>query len=296
MWADVSSQSADSYAQANEWRPNQLAMKHHAEARELSSSLSISAQTKANIHATHRWRRPSSQAFPSTDQATWQQHKHGGGQAESGRRGVGGEFLARGKWARREAEVEVDPTVSFKAVSMTLELEKPTAQPKIKKLLHIFWCTDGWSRLFTHPHMLPPVIEPTPLPRPSGTEDELENVLSPFFFFRKDKPLPPPRCGVRRGEVRRFWWMKVRVMSRSCGYTSAGAGPVSLGLVVTMLALLLTCRGQCRGDMTNIHFTLVHTHAGYAPVLRNPSRIVSQPTVDIRQDFATTNQSANVLW
>lgn len=60
-----------------------------------------------------------------------------------------------------------------------------------------------------------------------------------------------------------------RVMSRSCGYTSAGAGPVSLGLVVTMLALLLTCRGQCRGDMTNIHFTLVHTHAGYAPFLKN---------------------------
>ena len=54
--------------------------------------------------------------------------------------------------------------------------------------------------------------------------------------------------------------MMVQVMSRLCGYTSAGAGPVSLGLVVTMLALLLTCRGQCRGDMTNIHFTLVHAH------------------------------------
>lgn len=59
--------------------------------------------------------------------------------------------------------------------------------------------------------------------------------------------------------------MKVQVMSRLCGYTSAGAGPVSLGLVVTMLALLLTCRGQCRGHMTNIHFTLVHTHTGHRP-------------------------------
>lgn len=69
--------------------------------------------------------------------------------------------------------------------------------------------------------------------------------------------------------------MKVQVMSRLCGYTSAGAGPVSLGLVVTMLALLLTCRGQCRGDMTNIHFTLVHTHAGYGPFL---SRMSQHPT------------------
>lgn len=88
--------------------------------------------------------------------------------------------------------------------------------------------------------------------------------------------------------------MKVQAMSRSCGYTSAGAGPVSLGLVVTMLALLLTCRGQCRGDMTNIHFTLVHTHTGYGPFLRNLSHM-SQRTVNIRQDFAATNQSANIL-
>lgn len=91
--------------------------------------------------------------------------------------------------------------------------------------------------------------------------------------------------------------MKVReVMSRSCGYTSAGAGPVSLGLVVTMLALLLTCRGQCRGDMTNIHFTLAHTHAGYAPFLKNhESNHESNglPTSD--RIFATTNQSADII-
>ena len=40
-------------------------------------------------------------------------------------------------------------------------------------------------------------------------------------------------------------------------YTSAGAGPVSLGLV-TVLALLLTCREQCRGDMTHIHTFRTH--------------------------------------
>lgn len=42
-------------------------------------------------------------------------------------------------------------------------------------------------------------------------------------------------------------------------YTSAGAGPVSFGLV-TVLALLLTCRGQCRGDMTHTHFSDTHVH------------------------------------
>ena len=50
-------------------------------------------------------------------------------------------------------------------------------------------------------------------------------------------------------------WMRVQVEARLCVYTSAGAGPVSLGLV-TVLALLLTCRGQCRGNMTQ-----THTHA-----------------------------------
>lgn len=104
-----------------------------------------------------------------------------------------------------------------------------------------------------------------------------------------------PHGVVWDGEVRRLWRMKMQVMARLCGYTSAGAGPVSLGLVVTMLALLLTCRGQCRGDMTNIHFTLVHGHTGYGPFLRNLSR-TSQQTVNIRQDFAPTNQYANILW
>lgn len=68
-------------AQANEWRPNHLAMKHHAEAKELSSSLSINAQTKLNSTSMLliAYNAPSIQAFPYTYQATLQQHKHGVG-------------------------------------------------------------------------------------------------------------------------------------------------------------------------------------------------------------------------
>lgn len=43
-------------------------------------------------------------------------------------------------------------------------------------------------------------------------------------------------------------------------YTSAGAGPVSLGLVTVFALLLLTCRGQCKGDMTNAHISDARTH------------------------------------
>lgn len=46
-------------------------------------------------------------------------------------------------------------------------------------------------------------------------------------------------------------------------YTSAGAGPVSLGLVTVFALLLLTCRGQCKGDVTNAHISdaRARTHA-----------------------------------
>lgn len=124
------------------------------------------------------------------------------------------------------------------------------------------------------------LLNPRPLLRPSRIEDELENGLSPFL---ERINLFLPHGMVWCGEERRFWWMKVQVMSRLCGYTSAGAGPVSLGLVVTMLALLLTCRGQCRGDMTNIHFTLATVHSwgiwvAWVNGLSTSDRTLLQPT------------------
>lgn len=130
---------------------------------------------------------PPSQAFPSTDQATLQQHKHGVGvwrpSRERGGGGGGGGVLAWGDWARQEAEVEVDP--AFKAVSINAGVGKPTTQPRIKSFCTPFdaQMDEVDSPAPPHPPMLPPVIEPTPLPRPSGTEDELENGLSPFFFL-----------------------------------------------------------------------------------------------------------------
>lgn len=65
---------------------------------------------------------------------------------------------------------------SFKGVSMMLELGNQLCSQKWEAFTHLFM--HRWSRL--SPHMLPPVFEPTPpLPRPSKTEDELENDLSP---------------------------------------------------------------------------------------------------------------------
>lgn len=66
--------SAASQQTANEWQPIQLAVKHHAEAKEPSSSLSINAQTNwitlpCDTHSI--------QAVPKSYQATLQQHKHG---------------------------------------------------------------------------------------------------------------------------------------------------------------------------------------------------------------------------
>lgn len=51
--------------------------------------------------------------------------------------------------------------------------------------------------------------------------------------------------------------MKAKLWEKFCVYTSAGTGPVSLGLV-TVLALLLTCRGQRKGDMTDTRAHLRH--------------------------------------
>lgn len=200
-------------AQANEWRPNHLAMKHHAEARELSSSLSISAQTKTETaHPCHASLPPAKPFPPQTKQhySSTSTASACGGQAESGVGGVGG-ILAWGDWARLEAEVEVDPTVSFKAVSINAGVGKPTAQPRIKSFYTPFdaQMDEVDSPAPPHPPMLPPVIEPTPLPRPSGTEDELENGLSPFFLIERIN-LFLPHGVVWGGEVRRFWWMKVR--------------------------------------------------------------------------------------
>lgn len=126
---------------------------------------------------------PSSQAFPSTNQATLQQHKHGVGVWRPSRERGGWGISCMGRLG--EVEVEVDPTVSFKAVSINAGVGKPTAQPRIKSFYTPFdaQMDEVDSPAPPDPPMLPPVIEPTPLPRPSGTEDELENGLSPFFLF-----------------------------------------------------------------------------------------------------------------
>lgn len=146
----------------------------------------------------------------------------------------------------------------------------------------------GWSRLFP-----PTSCYLTHAPPPPEQNWGWSRKMAWALFFGKDEPLPA-HGGVWGGEVRRFLWMKVQMMLRLCGYTSAGAGPVSLGLVVTMLALLLTCRGQCRGDMTNIHFhTCAHAqwprsisegselHVSHLPVLcykQTTDRPTDQPT------------------
>lgn len=73
-----------------------------------------------------------------------------------------------------------------------------------------------------------------------------------------------------------FLWRKVWVRMRPSVYTSAEAGPVSLGLV-TVLALLLTCRGQCRGGYdTPFKLPHQHIHSIHSQV-KNPTH-VSQTT------------------
>lgn len=223
MWADVDSQSADSSRKP--MNDGQITWRWSIMLRPESCrphSPSVHRQKpKQHTHATHHRRRSLQPSLslhkPSNIAAAQARRRRVEAKQRAGWGSGGGEFLAWGDWARQEAEVEVDPTVSFKAVSINAGVGKPTAQPKIKSFYTPFdaQMDEVDSPAPPHPPHVTACYWTHAPPPPKWHWGWTRKWSEPFFFFLIERiNLFLPHGVVWGGEVRRFWWMKVREWCR----------------------------------------------------------------------------------